>query len=357
MQSNALSEMRNHRPSQSERGDRTAASGNPAALTAKIAVSDPAIHETLAPPWEFVIKAQSKGPYDWRVEHVTTRSYVIYREDIGSAVRLMGWSPRGMIAFLVPLITPLKSTLWWQAIGEQTLSCALNTGIDCSFAAGQSHYMVLIERAFLRRVLSEDGAEQLERAARARVLPLSADALTALVMWLRSVLAEAAQRPQLVSSASSVEALGIELAFRLYGVLGPDSARGQLTTTARARIIEGALAFLRESQEPRATVFKLCSAVGVSKRTMEYAFREQFDLTPQAFLRRHRLHAARRRLLAEDPHSSSVTRIAEDLGFWHLSRFAADYNAAFGENPASARYGIVRSRSVLPSISRSLEVS
>jgi AraC-like DNA-binding protein len=69
-------------------------------------------------------------------------------------------------------------------------------------------------------------------------------------------------------------------------------------------------------------------------RSLEYAFRESFDLTPAAFLRLRRLHCARLRLLAADPADMAVTDIAYQEGFYHRGRFAAAYAATFGEPPS-----------------------
>jgi AraC-like DNA-binding protein len=70
-------------------------------------------------------------------------------------------------------------------------------------------------------------------------------------------------------------------------------------------------------------------------RTLEYAFRETFDLTPLAFVRRRRLQAARRDLWRADPTRTTVTRVALRHGFHHPSRFAAYYRRSFGESPSA----------------------
>jgi AraC family ethanolamine operon transcriptional activator len=72
---------------------------------------------------------------------------------------------------------------------------------------------------------------------------------------------------------------------------------------------------------------------GVSERTLEYAFRERFSLSPAALLKARRLAEARRRLSA--PANSAVGDIAAGLGFWHAGQFATDYRRAFGENPSA----------------------
>jgi AraC-like DNA-binding protein len=81
----------------------------------------------------------------------------------------------------------------------------------------------------------------------------------------------------------------------------------------------------------------LCEVGGVSERTLQYAFRERFGVTPAAFLKVRRLAAVRDQLLRADEAGGNRPRIgdvAASLGFWHIGQFAADYRRAFGESPS-----------------------
>ena len=77
----------------------------------------------------------------------------------------------------------------------------------------------------------------------------------------------------------------------------------------------------------------VCRAAGVSWRTLNYAFREVFGVTPKQYLQATRLHGARRELYQGGP-ASTVTDIANHWGFWHIGKFAADYKRHFGELPS-----------------------
>jgi AraC-like DNA-binding protein len=55
---------------------------------------------------------------------------------------------------------------------------------------------------------------------------------------------------------------------------------------------------------------------------------------PMQFVRARRLDAVNRLLLGLNPCAATVTEIALDYGFHHLSRFAADYQRTFGELPS-----------------------
>jgi AraC family ethanolamine operon transcriptional activator len=79
----------------------------------------------------------------------------------------------------------------------------------------------------------------------------------------------------------------------------------------------------------------LCVVAGVSERRVRDAFYECHGTSPTAYLRARRLQEVRRALLAAPAERDAVTRAASDCGFGHLSRFAGQYRAMFGETPSA----------------------
>lgn len=94
-------------------------------------------------------------------------------------------------------------------------------------------------------------------------------------------------------------------------------------------------AYLREHSSSPVRVDALCEAVGMSRRGLEYLFRDLLGIGVHAFIRHKRLHGARRAILQAGPSPGGVKRIALDWGFWHLGRFSAEYKAQFGELPTA----------------------
>lgn len=100
------------------------------------------------------------------------------------------------------------------------------------------------------------------------------------------------------------------------------------------QLVHTPLEHLRAYHLTDLTLPQLCKVAEVSERTLEYAFRETFELTPRHFLRLRRLHAARRALAAADPRKAAVGHVAHGLGFYELGRFAGEYRRLFDELPS-----------------------
>lgn len=114
---------------------------------------------------------------------------------------------------------------------------------------------------------------------------------------------------------------------------------GQPTSLARGLRRYSAMRRIREHITARAGVplriQDLTEISGMSRRGLEYVFNDLFGVGANAFIRSHRLHGARRALLAARPSPGIIKETALQWGFWHLGRFSAEYRAHFGELPTS----------------------
>ena len=78
----------------------------------------------------------------------------------------------------------------------------------------------------------------------------------------------------------------------------------------------------------------LASLNGSSASTLYRIFMKYRGYTPMQYLRRVRILRVRKRLLTPGT-DDTVTSIALDCGFTHLSRFAGEYRLQFGESPSA----------------------
>jgi AraC-like DNA-binding protein len=133
--------------------------------------------------------------------------------------------------------------------------------------------------------------------------------------------------------ASAIERAFLEIAVRS---LAGGSSRNwpyrsaRLTSVKIARTCED---YARKWRYQNVTLADLCEASGVSERRVRSAFYECYQMSPTAYLRVTALNAVRRELVEGPRLRGAVSRAATDWGFWHLSRFAAQYRELFGESP------------------------
>jgi len=104
---------------------------------------------------------------------------------------------------------------------------------------------------------------------------------------------------------------------------------------ARRQIVTRARDYMRSHADEAITVPDLCVATGASRRALQYAFEDVVHLSPVTYLRVMRLNHVRSEL--QSRRHDTVGDIAARWGFWHPSRFAAEYRQLFGELPSVTR--------------------
>jgi len=143
--------------------------------------------------------------------------------------------------------------------------------------------------------------------------------------------------PTLFANSSIAHSLEQELVQAMVGCLAvaaPAAARRQ--SRWHSRVMTRFENYLAARQCESIYLPEVCSAVGVSERTLRSYCHDAFGMGPIRYLWLRRMHLARRALLQADPVSASVTKVATDYGFWELGRFSVEYRSLFGESPSAS---------------------
>lgn len=125
------------------------------------------------------------------------------------------------------------------------------------------------------------------------------------------------------------------LADRLVRILAePHQPVSKNSLRKRDKALLTAENYIVESGSDQITITELCLVANVSERTLEYAFREQYNLTPKNYTLIHRMNNVRKQLRKASQNKNTVSEIARQHGFWHMGQFSADYKKIFAELPS-----------------------
>lgn len=115
-------------------------------------------------------------------------------------------------------------------------------------------------------------------------------------------------------------------------IFGQTHSPRQNKLLSRKKVVLNAEEYMNTLGLDEIKVANLAHELNISIRTLEYAFNDIYGITPKRFLNIRRLNIARQMIL-RDP-QLTVTEHAINCGYWHMSQFAADYKALFGESPS-----------------------
>jgi AraC-like DNA-binding protein len=103
----------------------------------------------------------------------------------------------------------------------------------------------------------------------------------------------------------------------------------------RMKALGTVLATIEDTQIEVLNLPEIMKQVDVSRRTIEHAFQDRFDVSPAVYIKAIRLKALNKTLLLGDKRELSVREICQRHGFHHLGQLANDYTKLFGELPST----------------------
>lgn len=288
--------------------------------------------------WDFEWHQLDRGQLEARLEQIQGPSVLLTRLGFSRQFHQQGSQPPGMLTFGFPG-EGVSEVKWCGRPSTQRSLHTFNSanGYEAVSQVGFRGNTLSFSEDFLGRLaesLEIPGTEDLLARAN-QSFDCDPVILTTLRRKLRALFATAAADPSVVSSVGFLDEIETEIpTLMLTAMAGGHRSARRLSSSVRHKAARDALVLVRDRPEDPVTVQEICTAVGVSERTLQHAFREQFGVTPKRYLQAVRLDGVRRSLRSADL-NAKVADVANAWGFWHLGQFAADYRRQFGELPSA----------------------
>jgi len=92
--------------------------------------------------------------------------------------------------------------------------------------------------------------------------------------------------------------------------------------------------YLQDHANAPIQMIELTALIGKGERTVERLFKKYFGVPPYTYLKLHRLHLIRKRLIQKDLSFINITHLAMEHGFMEIGYFGREYKKTFGETPS-----------------------
>ena len=276
------------------------------------------------------------GPFVAPIHFIAAKNAMAYRESYPRKVHSQGELAGRRFGFGIPVVNK-GAKFAGEEVGFRRLCSAVSgEELDLTAEAGFEWVIVLVDQAKLMALaeavrLPENILSGLSFGRQGTFFESSASKVRRFGKTICQKMNQS-ESGQLQLSAEDFESFIFD---GLLGMIGPielDTGRPPASVVVR-RAIE-----LADSLAHRGPVriVSLCAALKVSQSTMEKSFKEVFGLTPNLFFRQRNLNLARLKLIQGRPEETTVSAIAQQLGFREMGRFAVRYRELFGESPSES---------------------
>lgn len=319
--------------------------------TASTDVND---HAASLSRWSQQYDQVSPGRFSGQLDELWLGPVQVFRESTHQAVLQRGAPCERTVTMAVPVAGSHQGWFCGRSIGADHALGLIDDGEFELATRGDFDIAALsVDRDYLQGYSQRvDGIPFVGTLAHNGVVHGHASANANLREMLLATLDAARQSPRLFEQEPLRRALVNSLCDALISRLGqPQPTRlglnqgdgiNSTTASTRQRVVREARHYMSEHAEEPINVPDLCEAIHVSRRTLQYSFQDVLQMSPVTYLRALRLNGVRRDLRRGG--DEAVADRAARWGFWHLSRFAADYRHMFGELPSDT---LRRARSLI----------
>lgn len=297
-------------------------------------------HAACLSNWHQRYDQLSPGAFVGAFEEFCFDHVQLFREDLNQAVHQSGGAWPGSRTFAVPVRIEGSGFFGGEAYdADSMLTLGAEDELDFRTPRRLELLAATVDVEVLEmHALQVDHRDLLAELQGRALAPTTPQKIAALRELLTTMMASLQATPQLLRHAQMRKAMEQALLASLVDSLCPTEAqRTAAPPSSRTRqlVVARARDYMQAHIDEPISVAELCIQLRVSRRTLQYSFQDVLDLNPVKFLRTMRLNAVRR-TLKEVPAGSrnTVADVASRWGFWHLSHFAAEYKALFGELPS-----------------------
>jgi AraC family transcriptional regulator, ethanolamine operon transcriptional activator len=286
--------------------------------------------------WDAQYTQISGGTFHGSLSTVSFGGIRLLVEGLDKVIFQQGAIASDRLVIAVPLELEGHARLCGEKSGRDSLH-VFSSLPRFEFYSPDRHMLVNIEIQHQRLASRQTSAlaETLLARQLAPIVPIASDTADDLRHLLRHALAASVRTAQAEDTEAPERERLLERAV-IYAISEALAAPGDTTPKGRdapARhwsLVNAVNDRLREPSTCPLSIAELCVELGISRRTVQYAFHQALDLNPVAYLRAVRLNHVRRELRF----GQTVTSAATKWGFLHFGSFASDYRRMFGELPS-----------------------
>lgn len=302
---------------------------------AALETNDPSQFELALQPWELLARPKSAATFRHSIAMLRGANFLLYRENFSRSISVIGLSPPGMLGIGIPISSGVDAQYWGRVHGPTSCPMILSGPLNVAWENDHQQIVALVDINSLRASVPNREFEQLIVLAGARRADIEPTVRYAFTMFVEDTLKLCASKPKLSENSAFQRHICERLVLLLSSISRATlSEKGSRHSSFRSRGFQRAIDFMREGATVNPTMTELCRVAGTSERTLQYAFKDVFDVSPQEFMTRRRLHSVKRALLSVEPSSAFVGDVAMEHGFFELGRFAGKYLRYFGELPS-----------------------
>jgi AraC family ethanolamine operon transcriptional activator len=283
--------------------------------------------------WSLDFTILSKGDFKADFRMFTSETFLLSRETLNAKIEHSGVSPVGFRTFVIPVNYDIEF-IWYnkRVSGKEILLFPKNNLIDVVTYNGLDIHLVSIKESVLFEfieALKYNNCYQLFHGEVKNIL-LTQEFSQQFFRLANSFLNDTVSSKKLRNQQIR-QLIFVLLRYIEYSDYNTCSSSQKTKEIALKKAIE----IIHTDYNGSFTIPNLCRRVNVSERTLFDAFKEKYKVAPSEYIKAFRLNEVKKKIYTS--RDMSISDIAGEYHFWHLSQFSKDFKKQFGILPSKIR--------------------
>lgn len=282
--------------------------------------------------WELDFSLLGKNDFSARLNMFSSELFSLTRTSLHGKVEQKGLTPEGFVSIVIP--ANYDSNYIWlnkKVSGRELLIFPKDRTLDAISFNDFDNYIISIEENLLFHTLENLGYHNCKKLTtdNEKVLFLSKEFSQSFhkqaAEFLKTNITNQKQHNTLINNILHALLNYIEYSNHI-NLFIPQKKKDKALRKA-VEIINNQLENILSMQQ-------LCGLVGVSERTLQYAFKSKYQVSPIEYIKAVRLNKVKRELFLLKDQDINISTLAGKYNFWHMGQFAKDFKAQFGMLPS-----------------------
>ena len=282
--------------------------------------------------WELDFKLLSKNDFSAYLNMFSSETFALGRTRLHGKIEQRGLTPPGFRSIVIP-VDYNNEYIWLnkKVSGKEFLIFPKNGILDGISFNNFDVYVVSIEETMLFQILENLGYKNSKKlfSGDERTLYLSQT-------FSRNFhrLADEFLHTQINNQKRHAVFINNIIHFILKYIEDSNQSIILLPQKKKDVTLSKAIEIINNRKGDLLSIQQLCALTSVSERTLQYAFRDKYKVSPGEYIKAVRLNKVRKELFLSKGQKIKISTLAGKYNFWHMGQFAKDFKAQFGMLPS-----------------------
>jgi len=284
--------------------------------------------------WDIILKKISFGNFHGILNTINLGDVQYMDARFSGTIFQKGLIPDGYVTIAFPAID--STPFWWyfRKVHSDSLLIFPESQVLNAISHDGFHVQIIsIRKPYLESLLKlpEYFNLQGQLMGEEKIISVGKRVIFPLNILLQEMLMKVQVDPNLIQSKELRNNLRLKVPELLLGAISNSIIDGAVPIKrSRDQSLSSAIEYILTQDLTTLSIADITASTGIKPRTLEYAFKEYFQVGPKRFIKALRLNEFRHDLLKK---GNSISDTASRHGFDHLSQLSQDYRLLFGELP------------------------